>query len=457
MTSLASTLTLVATMLASSTSGGCGGCTKREPPEGEPWSSESVASEPPAPAALAVKEVLPRCRPSGSRLAIPGERVVPGDAAIANDSLFLGILRREGKTRVASVVRASLDLTRVHVFDLGSALGDDPPPSPRVQNTKMFVAAFTHATTGARTAAKTRILEVLRLEADAFISEGTVVQQADESFAYDVAWPYTGAGKPIVAWDEDAPVRPNAFASDRGVVKVQGLGTGALSRVLSPETTDAEAPRLLARPGGYWLAWLARRPEAGEDGGSSHLAEAPGENRAHGWVEVVALDANGEASSPVRRVSPERGHAVSFDLVSATPLVVLVQDEAAHAEGEGGRVYRYALESDKMAGGDWLDGGVGHGLAEVVARVGAQGADSSRPGWIFFTDTQERAHLAPLAASLSLSGAPSAEPELDGARVVAAAVPPSVYAIGGVPASPRALGTSDLPSDRVELRRLVCQ
>ena len=88
-----------------------------------------------------------------------------------------------------------------------------------------------------------------------------IVQQADESLAYDIAWPESHQGPAIVAWDEDAPPRPGGLLSDRGVVKVQLLGVGAKSRVASPESSDAEAPRLIARRNGYWLAWLARRAE----------------------------------------------------------------------------------------------------------------------------------------------------------------------------------------------------
>jgi hypothetical protein len=285
------------------------------------------------------------------------------------------------------------------------------------------------------------------------------VQQADESLAYDLAWPDgAGAAPPIVAWDEDAPLLAGQLIADRGVVKVQILGAGK-PRVASPDTSDAEAPRLLARRGGYWLAWLARRAEPGDDAGAA-AAEGPAERRAYRWVELVALDAKGEATSPVRRITPEKGRVASFDLVTVAPspsagagggdpkLVVVVQDEAAVAEGAGERIVRYTIDGakDRIESGEVLDGGVGHALADLLPVAGGD-ASTSRPArWLSFTDTQEHAHLAPLGASLALSGAPTLEPSLDGTRIVASGPAGDVvYAVG--PAAPAG----------VELRRLVCR
>lgn len=451
-------------------------CKKAEPSRPAPTASGIAfaapgASSAPPWSANVVAESLPRCRVDGSKLAIPGDDVVVGDAVVAGDALLVGVVRREGGKRLASIVRASLDLASVRPLDLGAALGDDPPPSPRLHGGRAFALGFTRSKSSASAAAgpaaaggasgntpgapgATRVLEVHRIEASGLVSEGSVVQQADESLAYDIAWPEGDPAAPLVAWDEDAPPRPAALLADRGVVKVQILGTktGA-PRVASPESSDAEAPRLLARRGGYWLAWLARRGEAAEDAGPSNTAEGPGERRAYRWVELLALDARGEATSPVRRISPEKGRVASFDLTSiaregdgAAQLVIVVQDEAAHTEGAGERIVRYAIDGERIDVGDLLDGGVGHALAELLPAA----ADAAAPRWLAFTDTQEHAHLAPLGAALRLSGRPTAEPALDGARIVAAAPPDVVYAVGSS-------GSSDAAGGRIELRRLVCR
>jgi hypothetical protein len=299
----------------------------------------------------------------------------------------------------------------------------------------------------------TRMLEIARFDGVTLVREGAIVQQADESLAYDVAWP-AGSGAPLVAWDEDAPTVPAQILADRGVVKVQVMG-GGKARVASPDTSDAEAPRLLARRGGYWLAWLARRPEPETSQDAGAAAEGPGERRAYRWVELVALDAKGEATSAVRRVTPEKGRVASFDLAAGAPesggggdpkLVVVVQDEAAVSEGAGERIVRYALDGqkDRIESGELLDGGVGHALADLLP-LAADGRGGGQH-WLSFTDTQEHAHLVLLGASFGIAGAPTLEPALDGARIVASGPPGDiVYAVGP------AAGAG------VELRRLVCR
>jgi len=463
-----SRVVLAVSALALSALTACNGCQKGEPSPVTSSSGQGPLSSASAPAAMpsVVAEALPRCRVDGVRLAIPGDDVVAGDGVMAADAVFVGVIRRDGGRRLASVVRASLDLASMKAIDVGVSLGEDPPPSPRAHGGSVFVASYARSKPGAdrgadagpSAGAMTRLLEVARIDGASLVREGTIVQQADESLAFDVEWPSGGttgaAAAPLVAWDEDAPLGAGQLLADRGVVKVQVLG-GPKARVASPDTTDAEAPRLLAKRGGYWLAWLARRPETTEDAGVA--AEGPGEQRSYRWVELVSLDAKGEPTSPVRRVTPEKGRVASFDLVHAAPdagsaeprLVLLVQDEAAHAEGAGERIVRYVLDGprDRVESGDLLDGGVGHALVDLLTTP-----DEARvPRWLAFSDLQEHTHVVPLGPALVLGAAPTAEPSLDGARVVASGAAAEVlYAVGGA-------GGADSGGGRLELRRLVCR
>ena len=424
---------------------GCSGCSKSDP---APTSTTSARPSAVASAtATVVAESLPRCRIDGARLAVPGEDVVVGEAVVSSDALLVGVVRREGNKRFASIVRASLDLGSITVVDVGPSLGDDPPPAPRLRGTGAMVTSFARKPADGG-AAGTRSLDVARIEKNVLVAEGSIVQQADESLAYDVAWPEGEKGAGLVAWDEDAPPEVAQALGDRGVIKVQLLGAGTKPRIASPTNADAEAPRLLARPGGFWLAWLARRAEAAEDAGANGAPEGPGERRSYRWVELVSLDAKGEPTSAVRRVSPEKGRAASFELArfgggTDGQLVVLVQDEAAHAEGAGERIVRYAIDGEKTDSADLLDGGVGHALADLLPPSGAN-------RWLAFTDTQEHAHLILLGPALRISGANTMEPALDGTRVLGTSPPDALYAIG--PA-----GAGDSATGRVELRRLICR
>lgn len=414
----------------------CGSCSKRESKDPPP--SVSSANVPSA----AVAEALPRCRPAEARLALPGDDVVVGDVAVGEGGLLVGLIRADGATRMGAVLRASTDLTTSNVIDVGPSLGDDPPPSPRWNGPGAYVAYYARRPIDA--GARQRELRVARLD-DKSVGkvEATVVQQADESTAFDLAWS-EGAG--LAAWDEDAP--PSAGASERtrtprGFVKVQALGAEGRRRVASPESSDAESPRLIARSGGgFWLGWLARRVED-----ARYAIESPGESRAFRWVEVVALTATGEPVGPVRRVSSEKGRASSFELVTNDgQLVVMVQDEEASSDGTGGRVVRHTV-GDEIEASPIVGGGIGNTLADLVPSSSTEGR------WLAWNDTSERAHLIPLGKGLVPGGKPTAEPSLDGARVLAAVSQNVLVSLVGTSNDER---NEPPTSTRPELRRFDC-
>ncbi len=446
--------------------GSCASCSKDD----TAGSPSSAASASPSASASVVAEILPRCRGDAQRIPIPGDDVVVGDVAIGPSGLLVGVVRdRDGK-RVASVMRVSLDLSASTMIDVGPALGDDPPPSPRWNGTSAMALYLGRGAVDAGTpelrgsiGSHVRTLRIAKIEDKAIGKvEATIIQQADESTAFDVAWNEAGAA--LVAWDEDAPLKEDASAhpsteEGRGFVKVQIASTDANAprRVASPESSDAELPRVIARGGGgFWLAWLARRAED-----EAYSVEGAGEKRAFRWVEAVMLDAKGDAVGPVRRVSSEKGRAAAFDLArSGSDLIVMVQDEAAPSEGAGARISRFVVSGDGKvtSSGDVVDGGVGHSLAEVVSL--AEPNEPSR--WLAWFDVTERAHLTPLGAGLVATARPSSEPSLDGARVLAGTLPDGIYALVGAapadspPGSPGAPGNA-AAHPHPELRRFSCK
>lgn len=450
---------------AGACSGSCGSCSDASPASSDASSAEGDSGR-------AHAEVLPRCRPEPKELVLPGEDVVVGDAIVTpKNELVVGAVRLADGRRVASVITTSLDLGPASVVDVGPAFGEDPPPSPRVHGTSVFVAFYTRkdADAGVRESLEggtggmnhaTRELRVAPLEGKSLGKPlGTVSQQADESTAYDVAWADADpSAAPLVAWDEDAPIAEGQYLADRGRVKVAVVGASGDAGapvVVSPYATDADSPQLLARAGGYWLAWLARRPE-NPDAGEGE-PEGPGEHRAFRWVEVVPLDRNGEVKGAIRRVSTERGRAVTFELQrigAGAELVVLVQDEAAHIEGGGSRIVRYGLPEGrdtndaKTSAADLVDGGVGRALAATFPMASDAGSPSRLLVW---SDPNDHAHLLPLAPSLIAGAAPSLEPSLDGTRVVATSPDGAVFALAltGLAGSPA--------QGHAVLRRLGCK
>jgi hypothetical protein len=79
-------------------------------------------------------------------------------------------------------------------------------------------------------------------------------------------------------------------------------------------TTGAEAPALVARPGGYFLAFIAERspPDGGvRDAGDDTLVDLGPR-----VLMAVPLDAHGKPSGAARAVSTEQAHVVGFDAVA---------------------------------------------------------------------------------------------------------------------------------------------
>ncbi|MCL2723405.1 MAG: hypothetical protein FWD69_03115 [Polyangiaceae bacterium] len=425
-----------------------------------PVPPDDLTEEKTSPVASVAPEPVPRCRSEGARLPLLGEDVIVGEAAIVNGSLLVGVIRRDGAKRVASIVVTDAGLTSPRYVDVGVALGDDPPPVPYAAGGRAFIVYFAR-----KFGESTRELRVARLDlrpgtqsTHALETIAIVPQQADESLAFDVAWgPAIGGATPsaLVAWDEDAPRAPGRLFASRGLIKVQFAPfakAGAKAKVVSPEDSDAELPRLLPRRDGYWLAWLANRPEVDDAGAPSAVSEGPGESRAYRWVEIVALDAKGDPASNVRRVSSEKGRALAFDL--ATPasgkseIVVLVQDEAASAEGGGARITRYVLDGDRVESGDIVDSGVGAALAELVPAV------DGVTRWLSWVDTRDRARIVPLGPALAPAAPATFEPSLDEARPLIFAAPNATIVVAN-----QRIQNSDSDvalAPRTELARILC-
>lgn len=417
----------------------CGSC--RKDGDGAAPVPSATAS---ASSAAVVAEPLPRCRRGTEKLPIAGEDVVVGDVAIGPTGLLAGVVRMNAGKRVASVLRTTLQLDSASFEDVGTSIGDDPPPSPRWNGSRPWVAYFAGRAVDGGT--KQRELVVTTMGEGGASRPVRIFQQADESTAFDVAWAESSAG--LVAWDEDGvplapeggpPPKKGAEPIGRGIVKVQALVDGATPRTVSPDTSDADSPRLVPRAGGgFWLAWLARRPEEEAPG-----IEGPGEPRQFRWVEVMALDAKGETAGPVRKVGSEKGRAVAFELArSGADLVVMVQDDIAASDGA--RILRHKLaETGKPETAEIVKDGVGHALADLVPA--AASTESSR--WLAWSDTNEHTHLTQLGPGLVAQGKPSSEPTLEGARVLASSGD-TLFALAGV----------DLGATRAqpELLRFVC-
>ena len=311
--------------------------------------SASLPSSTPAPSPPSDAAPPPRCQ-----LVTKG---VPADLAFGTGAelgeavpfaggFAVGALRSADGGREASVLRVG-GTTPPSQTDLGSSWGDAPPPQPFVHGEGLFVVAYVR-TAGRRLPPSpagersTRMLSVRRVGASEAPIE--LPPESDGSAGYDVA-PGTGSVGAVVVWDDlsragSAPpvslIELATLSSDASALR--GVRT-LLATSDDGVPTGASDPRVVARSNGYWLTWVARRPErpvaplplpAGE-------IETPSEDPTFGWVEAISLDADGAPVGVARPLTPKTGHVGNYSVaLHDGALLVVAEDEGATVRRGGG-------------------------------------------------------------------------------------------------------------------------
>lgn len=124
------------------------------------------------------------------------------------------------------------------------------------------------------------------------------------------------------------------------------------------EVKDAEMPRLVARPGGYWLSWVRSLPEpkkaavAPAPKASAEPAQDPEERELLDVglrvVEVAKLDEQGKLVGAAKRVGEPRRQLLLYDaaLLASGGLLVATRSDAAAPGAEGGALLLHEVGAD---------------------------------------------------------------------------------------------------------------
>ncbi len=374
-------------------------CRKTAPAPPLPASEDSPESLAVAEAIDASVPVLPRCTLAPGEAALGMGPIEIGEAVATPHGVAIGLTHGSPSGRSAAVAWVTLgaSLPPPAVLDLAASRGDDPPPRPIARGEDLYAVAYAGGTSAARE------LVVSKNTARNATVMATISRPRSESLAFDAALGEKGG---LLTWDEDA-------APARGVIRVAsflGAAEKSASRVVSPEGSDAESPRVASRPGGYWVAWIARALEPVHDGGKND-PEAPGEDRAYSWVELATLDELGVAVGPVQRVTPAKEHVDAFDLdarSTGADLDVLARNDEEPRAGAGGRLVLYSVHGQTITNRVLVESGVGPGIPDLLS-----------PMWLVFPDAADRLRLLPLRPVGSPAGVASIEPVLEGARPLA--------------------------------------
>jgi hypothetical protein len=381
--------------------------------------SAAVASSEPSSSKDAGGFDLPaRCTKVTGEITLEGgQGLEVGDAEVdSGGALYLAASLDRESGRVGTVFRVSSAFEKAEPIDLGKYAGGDLAPRLFVAPSSLIVASYTKSESprsfgnraGTARVVGTRTLGFSRLSGATAKPLFEVLQAVDDSFGFDAVVTADGTG--LVAWDEDSD------RVVRGVVKVATFREDKLdaepARVVTAYETDADSPKLVrTASGAIWLGYLAREVVAEPEGGAPDAdlqgayLEAPGEERAHQWIELVELDTGGKPKGQPFPITPRgKGFVSSFELVPREGgFDALIDDGAVRGDGLGARLERIAVRGGKAGlPEELIDGGMGAASPVVLG-------DS-----VSFVDIAERTMLLTLSPRVL-----TREPSARGGRFVA--------------------------------------
>ncbi|WP_437780476.1 hypothetical protein [Sorangium sp. So ce1097] len=401
-----------------------------------------IGDAPPAPA-TASRDAGPE-QGAGGGAADIAEDLAPFAVEVGRGAAFgggfaVGAQRDAEGGTVAMVATLSADGAQGKLVRLARSRGDMDPPVVAGAGGAILAAMLEPNAGG-------RAIKIARLEGEHVTWGAELAEGRDESLALDIA---ASGERAVIVWDDVTR------DGKRSRIMLASADVGSLRSVTSPRpvsqpSTDAETPRVIARPGGYWLAYIARAeeparraaPKEGEE--INEDTAAAGETIAHQWIEVAPLDATGALTAAPRAVTPKDGHVLAYDLTPGEDdgVILAFRDDDTPSGSIGGRISAVQVrlggvgEPRVLVGGDRDQDtppeaalGVGAGVPALLR--GAAGPGAHDPGsaaggragaavWLAIANASGPTQLAALTARGELQDGLRAEPALGRGEPIAA-------------------------------------
>ncbi|NLE86386.1 MAG: hypothetical protein GX607_08310 [Myxococcales bacterium] len=240
-----------------------------------------------------------------------------GGAVSLTSGFAVGALRHDAGRTEALVALVDPRAERGRIAPLGRVHGGAEPPRLVARGDRLFLAVVDSDASGPT-------LRLARLDADGSETKpvwGPEVQQGrDESSGFSVA---VGSGdRGLLVWDDHEASKGHSVVRMLSF-RTEAWGEASSPKIVTPDRDDAEAPLLAPRPGGYWLAWIARAAAGAEGESAAPSGEEAAEEGARvldgasGRLRIAPLDERGNVVGEPRFVTPARSQVVVFDLASA--------------------------------------------------------------------------------------------------------------------------------------------
>jgi hypothetical protein len=321
-----------------------------------------------------------------------------GRGATFDGGFAVGALRDAEGGTVAMIATLSADGKDGKLTRLARSRGDLEPPVLAGAGSSVLAVMLEPNAAG-------RSLKIAKVAGGEVTWGAELAEGRDESLAVDLA---TAGERAVIVWDDvlkDTKRSSVILAS----FDVASLRSTTQPRPVSPPSVDADSPRVVARPGGYWLAYVAQAAEKEradrDDPSAKPKSKRPAKNEIdeerggeailNRWLEVIPLDETGAAVSAPRAVTPKNGHVLGYDVELGEDGAVLLawRDDDTPSGSSGGRVSTVLVRL----------GGVGE--ARVVAEEGVgAGVPELLPGWLFVAALSGPARLGPVTPAGELAG-----------------------------------------------------
>jgi hypothetical protein len=324
-----------------------------------------------------------------------------GEAVAVPSGYALTALRTENEGTHALVATLAADAASGTELDLGRVYGNVEPPALAASRDGLLVAAVADSNPNGR---RLQLVRIDDAAAKRFTRGAEIEPPRGETDLFDLE---VGDGGGVVVWDEAAPKTDSSIRGS--TFSVQQLQLSPVA-TLSPPDVPAEAPRVVRRPGGFWLAFIAR-PRTPSRGSGSERTPAPPREPETSEVLVdlgprrlalIPLDASAKPiGSPLFVGSPE-ARVLSYDvttLADGTALLAFRNDSSTPG-AEGGAVEWAVARPDGTLAHHVVDSGelAAGGPTLLGGNSGAWLAVSSGERTELAALHADRGHVTPLHA-----------------------------------------------------------